>query len=230
VSEEAIAHLAMSRDADEICDSLLAESVELGAAMRRFFEKRERVAEIRKHRGRPDTPHQPRRKYSHTATLAPAAMTQLTAELRQCSADCRSRRTELSLLLFDVHGAAFSRADTKELATRVRDAFDRACRALELPREACDPLGATLTAAIVTNCDRREAVTLAQRLIDICRRDAFRDWPPAAKRTPLVHVGVATATHISKNFAVESLLSGAERCLAAAQSCGASAVKSIEVF
>jgi HD-like signal output (HDOD) protein len=230
VSEEAVAQLAMARDEDEICDALLAESVELGAAMRRFFEKRDRGADLRKNRGRPDTPHQPRKRFANSATVAPAAVAQLTAELQQYSADCRSRRSELSLLLFDVNGAAFPRADMKELTSRVRDAFDRACSALQLPREACDPLSATLTAAIVTNCDRREAVALARRLIDVCRRDAFRDWFPAVKRTPLVHVGVATATHISKNFAVESLLSGAERCLTAAQSCGASAVKSIEVF
>jgi HD-like signal output (HDOD) protein/GGDEF domain-containing protein len=230
VSEEAVAQFALARDEQEMCDALLAESVELGTALRRFFEKRERAAELKKGRGRPDAPHQPKKRFANATTLAPAAVVQLTSELRQCSADCRARRTELSLLLFDANGAAYPRSEGKELASRLRDALEKACGSLDLRRDYCESLGGALTAAILSDCDRREAVLLARRLIDICRRETFHDWPPAAKRTPMVHVGVATATHISKNFSVESLLSGAERCLAAAKSCGGSAVKSIEVF
>lgn len=230
VTEEAAAELAMSRDEGEVCDALLAESVELGTALRHFLENRDRAMELRKSHGRPDAPHESKKRFNNDAVFAPVSVSFLTNELQQSAIECRVRRTELSLLLFDTNGADYPRPATKELAARLRAAFERACAALEFPQTTCEPLGATLTAVILTDCDRHEAVSLARRLIDICRRESFQDWPPGQKRSPLVYAGVANATHIAKNFDVESLLSGAEGCLAAARSCGGSAVKSIEVF
>jgi hypothetical protein len=52
---------------------------------------------------------------------------------------------------------------------------------------------------------------------------------PQAVHTSTLSAGVATVAAVPKNFEPWKLVESAERCLYAARSCNASAVKSIEI-
>lgn len=231
VAEGAVAELALARDEQELCDALFVESRELGVAMRRFLRSQGRLNEPATSRPRPDAPHSSKRRHAQSAVLASPAVEQLLERLKKCAAACRVRRTEMSLLLFDAQIAGRSRNTiASEVASTLRTVFERVCEREGLTGHSVEPLRNALTAAVLPDCDRREAVAVAQRFIDACRRKEFQVLSALDRHLPTVHAGVASIAHIAKNFSVESLLTGAERCLAGAQSCSTHAVKSIEVF
>lgn len=182
-------------------------------------------------RPRSDAAHAPRRRPDRVAVRESLAIERLAERLKQCRAACRARRTEMSLLLFDaqVAGRAHDELSGK-IAPALRTTFERVCELEGWTEVSIEPLGAALSAAVLQDCNRCDAVALARRFIDTCRRETFQKRSAYDGVLPTVHVGVASIASITKNFSVELLLKSSEQCLTGAQSCSTHAAKSIEVF
>ena len=84
-------------------------------------------------------------------------------------------------------------------------------------------------AAVLPNCERRQAVGLANEVLAELGELVEREDASAAVHTATVSAGVATVAAVPKNFDPWRLVESAERCLYAARSCNTSAVKSIEI-
>jgi hypothetical protein len=108
---------------------------------------------------------------------------------------------------------------------QARRAVERACASLDQENVALMSLSAIRTAAVITNCERRGALAVAQSAIS---QLAKAITAPSDAGVGL-SVGVATASVIPKNFDPGKMIECATRCLTAARACGISAVKSIEV-
>ncbi len=97
------------------------------------------------------------------------------------------------------------------------------CDELDCPGAACLPFGNAGFALVLPDCDRNEAVEWGHRLIDRATAAASGGYSVQAS------VGVASVAMPPKNFAHETLLSSADRCLYGARASGRSTVKSIEI-
>lgn len=143
---------------------------------------------------------------------------------------CRERRHELSLLLIEPY------FDEGQPAARVQEGSRLARQAIRQACSVLDPDNVTLIsvtgdrmAAILCNCERRTALSVAQNAIGQlaypeAEPEDGDDEPPVT-----LSAGIATACCVPRNFDATNLLESAERCLAAARACGISTVKSIEV-
>jgi GGDEF domain-containing protein len=85
-------------------------------------------------------------------------------------------------------------------------------------------------AVILADCDRRQAVDVANDLLIRLRRTQppALDHRSAAAMT--VSIGVASVVLPPKNFPADELVRAAERCLNGARLSGGNAVKSIEIY
>jgi HD-like signal output (HDOD) protein len=154
----------------------------------------------------------------------------LARKLLAVASRCRKRRHELSLLLlepnvYDIH------ADTDgELASQqARESLGRACATLEEDDVTLVTMGGGRVAAILSNCDRPEALTVANQAIFELSRSNGRSNRETFDPATTLCVGVATASVVPRNFDAQQLIESATRCLSAARTCGISTVKSIEV-
>ena len=143
---------------------------------------------------------------------------------------CRQARCAVSLLLVEL-------GDVDELVItwgtagfgRLRRVFQGACYDLDHPGMICLPHGEAGLALILPDCDRVQAVHLANQLMDRMRRLAAigtRERRP----TLSVNAGVATVALPPKNFPPADLLQAAERCRNGSRASGGGVVKSIEIY
>jgi len=88
---------------------------------------------------------------------------------------------------------------------------------------------ASQLAVVLPNCERRQAVALANEVMDHVASLADGDDASQAVHTATLSAGVATVAAVPKNFDPWRLVESAEKCLYAARSCNTSAVKSIEI-
>jgi GGDEF domain-containing protein len=143
---------------------------------------------------------------------------------------CRERRRELSLLIvepnvFDVHSDPYA----EYAARQVRFMLVQACSHLEQENVTLVSIGDMRTAAILSGCDRRAAVGIAQSAVATMSKQITASEGTTCEVATTISVGVATASVISRNFDPVHMVECAERCLSAARACGISTVKSIEV-
>jgi HD-like signal output (HDOD) protein len=153
----------------------------------------------------------------------------LSRALQAAASRCRELRRELSLLLIEplVHN---SEIQFKEYASRqIRLALLQTCSSLDPQSVMLMSLGGERTAAILSNCERRAAVTIAQNTISVLGKPTSVVGGTICELAATICVGVATAGVVPRNFDPVRLLESAERCLSAARTCGISTVKSIEV-
>ncbi|MCI0493056.1 MAG: HDOD domain-containing protein [Planctomycetes bacterium] len=156
--------------------------------------------------------------------------TTLQGKLAVAANRCRDRRHELSLLLVEPNVYDFHSDPTgAEVGERVRRSLRLAMDLLENSDVELVAIGERRTAAILSNCERRVAVSMAHHTIASAKAMEDRMAATAAESATTLSAGVATVAGIAKNFAAEHLIECAERCLAAARTCGISTVKSIEV-
>jgi hypothetical protein len=153
----------------------------------------------------------------------------LSRALRSAAIRCRELRRELSLLLIEPHVYS-SDSQIKDYANRqIRLALLQTCSSLDPQNVMLMSVGEERTAAILSNCERRAAVAVAQNTISALGRPSTATAGAICAPAATISVGVATAGVVPRNFDPVRLVECAERCLSAARSCGISTVKSIEV-
>jgi GGDEF domain-containing protein len=154
----------------------------------------------------------------------------LVRKLLSAANRCRERRQELSLLLaepnvFDIH------SDPKgELASeQARESLGHACAGFERDEVKLVALGGGRVAAILSNCERRGALSVANQAIAEISKSASKGILVEFDPPTTLCVGVATVSVVPRNFDANRMVDSAARCLSAARMCGISTVKSIEV-
>jgi len=141
--------------------------------------------------------------------------------------DCRSRRQPVSVLMLELAGESGADAQAVQLLGQV---LDMATKTIDTPGVLRDLPHPCRRVLVLPGHERQEVVRLAEGLIG---RIAKMSERLATKGTVLKYVasaGVSCVTLPPKNFPPQDLLEAAERCLAGAQSSGASVVKSLEIF
>jgi HD-like signal output (HDOD) protein len=224
---------AASAGQDHIYNELLAHTTELSDAMRQFLKpedmsEKEGKRWIGQHAAHDDD--------KFTREVLPNQFAEckdnsaLVRKLLAAATRCRERRQELSLLLaepnvFDVH----SDPQGEVASEQARESLSRACGTFETDELTLVTLGGGRIAAILSNCERRGALSVANHAIVELGKSAgrgnFANFDP---RTTLC-MGLATASVVPRNFDAGRMIESAMRCLSAARSCGISTVKSIEV-
>jgi hypothetical protein len=142
---------------------------------------------------------------------------------------CRDRRQELSLLILEPNIAGDASATLPPAGHQVRRAIEDACSALDEENVSLLSLSNVRTVAIIANCERRAAISVAQSAIRKLRKPWSAPEDSGDEQGATLSVGVATASVVAKNFDPGRMIECAVRCLSAARACGISAVKSIEV-
>jgi GGDEF domain-containing protein len=158
-----------------------------------------------------------------------AALGPIERQLARLAVQCRERREELSMLIMAVSGGTES---NQEIASVMLRRAKRALSASCAPPDSINPVLMSLSgdrvAAIIPNCDREAAVTIAKSTVAEFAKLTVPTSELEVDRGTL-NIGVATASVVPKNFDPARMIERAERCLSAARSCGNSSVKSIEV-
>ena len=90
-------------------------------------------------------------------------------------------------------------------------------------------LGGGRVAAILSNCERRGALSVANQAIAEISKSASKGILVEFDPPTTLCVGVATVSVVPRNFDANRMVDSAARCLSAARMCGISTVKSIEV-
>jgi hypothetical protein len=127
--------------------------------------------------------------------------------------------------VFDIH------SDPKgELASeQARESLARACAGFEMDEVTLVALGGGRVAAILSNCERRGALSIANNAISEIGKSGSRGVLVQFDPPTTLCVGVATVSVVPRNFDANGMVDSATRCLSAARMCGISTVKSIEV-
>jgi HD-like signal output (HDOD) protein len=236
LSEDVAGNVRMENDDDDRHDQLLAETHELSQAMRDFLENpaRQQSAEAPEgkrmvgHAAHPPVGASPLSKNVDVTQVKSTSA--LVQALISAATRCRERRSELSLLLvapnmLEVH----SGLQAKSAGRHVRMALLQACSSWAQENVTMMPLSEDRTAAILSNCDRRAAVALAQNVIAALAKHSNSSVATNDAAATNVSIGVATVSAVPRNFDPMRLIERAERCLSAARACEISTVKSIEV-
>jgi HD-like signal output (HDOD) protein len=202
---------------DRAYNQLLAHTHELSDAMQHFLAGRDHAPD--NNAGRPDS------------LVGPAPSNHSSTLLRKLAAAgnrCRERRHELSLVLIESSLGGDSPSINSEAAhLQSRRALGVACAMLEKDTVTLVSLSETRTAAILCNCERRTALSVAHKAIADLGRPTGDLIVSDLSAT--LSVGVATISAVPKNFDPKAMVECAARCLSAARAAGISTVKSIEV-
>jgi HD-like signal output (HDOD) protein len=230
---EQIAGGAQAESADDrLHTELLAHSSELAFAMQLFLARGENSS--LQNASVPRGPEIRARKSRDARTVGndhgSSVASELVGQLLTSAKRCRDSRDELSLVVFEPNGLDGALGqNAARAASRARWAMGIACGELEREQLTIVALSEMRSAAIITNCDRRAAIAVGQSAIDEFARAYAPSLGPQEGASPMLSVGIATASIVPKNFDAARMVERALRCLSAARSCGISAVKSIEV-
>jgi HD-like signal output (HDOD) protein/GGDEF domain-containing protein len=230
---EQIAGDSASSKEDRAYNQLLAHTNELSDAMRHFLKSGGKAEDAIKNWSGQHAAHDDS-KIKRAATDAHFAECKddsaLVRKLVAAANRCREKRQELSLLLaepnvFDVH----SDPQGEEAALQARCAVGDACGMLEKEKVNLLSLSSGRTAAILSDCERRGALAVANHAITEISRSAGHRTHENGELATTLSIGVATVSVVPRNFDPARILESAQRCLSAARACGISTVKSIEV-
>ncbi|MDZ4820136.1 MAG: HDOD domain-containing protein [Planctomycetota bacterium] len=172
---------------------------------------------------------------ARAATLTPdqlALDALLESRVNAAVGACRQARAPLSLLL--IHVDKFDELVAKFGIKRM-DPFVRAlqsiCRQVEFPGAYTLPREAADLALLVPDCDRRQAVELANELAGKARLLSGSVGRGDNSMIVLtLSVGVASLALPPKNFPASDLMQSAERCLSGATLSGGNSIKSLEIY
>jgi hypothetical protein len=154
----------------------------------------------------------------------------LPRQLGAAAIHCRDRREEMSLLIVEPNcGETRLSLSSQAVNFQAKRALEIACAALDPDKLLMISLSDRRTAAIIFNCERRAALAVAKNAIAEYAKISEPHLESIGSLTSTMSVGVATASVVPKNFDSGRMIECAARCLSAAQLCGISAVKSIEV-
>ena len=139
----------------------------------------------------------------------------------------RSRRQPLSVILLEVSGTGGESEHYRHLLGQV---LDSACQGVDVREVLVKPVSTTRRALMLTNCERRDAVRLADQAMERAEQLALQLADKGTMQKVDVSAGVASVALPPKNFPPQDLLEKAQRCLVAAQSAGSGTVKSLEIY
>jgi HD-like signal output (HDOD) protein len=233
LSEEFVGTLRHHRSEDEVYTELLQEAQELTLAMKAFIEGKQQcdtLAEPRPKWNQWHAPHERTERGQAAPEVAGDSGIGIVALLNRLSAAvplCRARRQELSLVLLETSCPTSMATADKDATLLLRQALERACQS-QTGDAAVLSITAVQLAAILPDCERRQAVALANEVLAAMGDVVTQDTDLASIHTA-TSAGVATVSAVPKNFDPWRLVESAERCLYAARSCNTNAVKSIEI-
>jgi GGDEF domain-containing protein len=153
----------------------------------------------------------------------------LVGRLTAAVATCRNYRAPLSLLLVEIdHYETLLVSHGALGAERIVQEVGSVCRSIDHPHAACVQTREVQFAVVLPNCDRRQAVHLAN---DLFSRGREISAGPSSDSSANItfSVGVSSVATPPKNFPAVDLARSAERCLTGARLSGGNTVKSIEI-
>jgi HD-like signal output (HDOD) protein len=233
LGEEIAGESAAGGKEDQAYNALLTHTNELTEAMRQFLKPDEASDNHGKRRSGQHAAHNDDKIVREVVPNQFAECKDSSALVRKLLAvanRCRDRRQELSLLLaepnvFDIH----SDPQGEFARLQARESLRRACAAFETDEVTLVSLDGGRVAAILSNCERRAALSVANLAIVELGKSASRGNLAEFDPATTLCVGVATVTVVPRNFDANRMIESATRCLSTARSCGISTVKSIEV-
>jgi hypothetical protein len=233
IGEQIAGESAADSREDQVYNELLAHSTELSDAMQRFLKTGDEPPKEGKQWTGQHAAHTDD-KFTREVLADQFAECKdnsaLGRKLIAAASRCRERRQELSLLLaepnvYDIHSDPQGKIATEQ----ARESLGRACATFGADEVILVALGHGRIAAILPDCERRGALSVANYAItDLgksARRGNYADFDPPTT----LCVGVATVSVVPRNFDANQMIDSATRCLSGARACGISAVKSIEV-
>jgi HD-like signal output (HDOD) protein len=235
LAEELAGSFRQHRSEDQVYTELLAEAQELTEAMQRFLHSKHGLPT----EGQPEqqwnewhAPHE--RTEGEQAAAEPGGENAvgIVALLRHLSAVvplCRARRQELSVLLIESTSANVLAPPDGRTTQLVKQQLREVGRTYGVGDADVLSITATQLAVVLANCERRQAVALANEVMAHVAGLVEEDHASPAVHTATLSAGVATVSAVPKNFDPWRLVESAERCLYAARSCSTNAVKSIEI-
>ncbi len=151
----------------------------------------------------------------------------LAAQLSEAIAWCRQQRVALSLMLAEVddYPNMLFRVGAAQ-ANRIMLIVEAACRKLTCDGSPIVAVRDGCLALMLLDCERREAVEVAHRLLSLVRELNEHVFPHCGIG---MSVGIAAVSLPSKNLRPEDLIEPANRCLFAAAAGGGEGIKSIEL-
>ena len=111
----------------------------------------------------------------------------------------------------------------------IKQSLQEIGRTYDVGEVAVLSITAVQLAVVLPDCERRQAVALANEAIAHVASLAEGENATQTVHTATLSAGVATVAAVPKNFDPWRLVESAERCLYAARSCSNNAVKSIEI-
>lgn len=235
LTEEFASQLKHHRSEDDVYTELLREAQELTAAMQAFLEGKQQ-REVTETAG-PNWKqwHAPHERTEGEQPIAKRSgdegvgVVSLLDHLSAAVPLCRARRQELSLILVETNCPTTLATADKQATALLRQALQHVCASHATGEVHVLPITSVQLAAILPDCERRQAVSLANEVFAKLAGIARREDASQAVHTATHCAGVATVASVPKNFDPWRLVESAERCLYAARSCNTSAVKSIEI-
>jgi len=235
LTEELAGQLRHHRSEDEVYTELLQEAQELTFAMQSFLEGKQQCDEKSGSNRQWNDWHAPHertqgeRAAAETSGENAVGIVALLKHLSSAVPLCRGRRQELSLILMEANGANVLTATDSDAISLLRRALEQSCRSRT--GGAIDVLSITASqlAAILPDCERRAAVSIANEVLAQLAELAEKDESTTAIHAATLSAGVATVAAVPKNFDPWRMVESAERCLYAARSCNTNTVKSIEI-
>ncbi len=210
---------------DQTCEEMLEDATNLRRAVNEFLhsptvvrdeseslEENEETAELGSQSSLPVA--------KPDARQMPKGFHGLTAQLTLAVGQCRSMRQPLSVVLLEVETETEPSKRDEPLISHV---LDVACHGIDCEGLSVEVLTPCRRAIVLPGCERQEAVRHSQTTIEVVET-------ALAGLKGVADAGVASVALPSKNFPPLSLLETAERCLSAAQTNGASVVKSLEIY
>jgi HD-like signal output (HDOD) protein/GGDEF domain-containing protein len=235
LTEELAGQLRHHRSEDEVYTELLQEAQELTFAMQSFLEGKDQCDEMAGGDRQWNNWHAPHERTQGEQAAAESCSENavgIVALLKHLSSAlplCRARRQELSLLLMEANGANLLATADNDAIAHVQRALEQSCKARIGGGIDVLSITAAQLAVILPDCERRAAVSIANEVIAQLAELASHDDSTTAIHAATLSAGVATVAAVPKNFDPWRLVESAERCLYAARTCNANAVKSIEI-
>lgn len=235
LSEEFVGQIRQHRSEDEVYTELLHEAQELTYTMKAFLEGKQQcdvAPEPAPKWNQWHAPHertQGERAAAETSSDSGVGIVALLNRLSAAVPLCRARRQELSLVLVETNCPNAVATADKNATQLLRQALERSCRSHTSDAASVLSITAVQLAAILPNCERRQAVSIANEVLAKMGELVDHEEAPQAVHTATTSAGVVTVAAVPKNFDPWRLVESAERCLYAARSCNTNSVKSIEI-
>ena len=164
---------------------------------------------------------------SSTAKTPAEPAVDFTTQLTFMIGHCRSRRQPVSVLLLEMSGESSCEGLGRQMLGQV---LEMATRLVEVPEMICEATHPCRRVLVLPNCERHEAVRVAEETIGRIGKMVEQLQAQGTALKYIASAGVASVALPPKNFPPQDLLETAQRCLSAAQSSGASVVKSLEIY